>query len=176
MTTTSANNMAAASAIMLQAGLAITKVNNHQDEAKEPERYYMTSGLFSCVCVAMYETLLSPSVFEESINDGEEEFYYNTVDWADWKKALTKAAQDYLNDSVIDVLRNYGLLDIEAQDIWSPKYYNSHQDELEMSITMEANWRDIMAEKVAAWQDNEAVKRYISKNWRSCSPPIPLTG
>ena len=49
------------------------------------------------------------------------------------------------------------------------KYYNYHQDELEMSINMVAGWQQIMAEKVAAWQDNEAVMRYISKHWRSCS-------
>lgn len=169
MTTQQANNMAAASAIMLQAGQAITGSNNHQQEQKEPERYFMTSGLFSCVCVAMYETLLSPQVFEEHMNDDEEEFYYDTVDWDDWKKALTEAAQDYLDDTVIDVLRDYGLLGIKAQDIWSPKYYNYHQDELEMSINMVAGWQQIMAEKVAQWQDNEAVKRYISKHWRSCS-------
>lgn len=169
MTTQQANNMAAASAIMLQAGQAITGSNNHQQEQKEPERYFMTSGLFSCVCVAMYETLLSPQVFEEHMNDDEEEFYYDTVDWDDWKKALTEAAQDYLDDTVIDVLRDYGLLGIKAQDIWSPKYYNYHQDELEMSINMVAGWQQIMAEKVAAWQDNEAVMRYISKHWRSCS-------
>ena len=169
MTTQQANNMAAASAIMLQAGQAITGSNNHQQEQKEPEHYFMTSGLFSCVCVAMYETLLSPQVFEEHMNDDEEEFYYDTVDWDGWKKALTEAAQDYLDDTVIDVLRDYGLLGIKAQDIWSPKYYNYHQDELEMSINMVAGWQQIMAEKVAAWQDNEAVKRYISKHWRSCS-------
>lgn len=170
MNTQQANNMAAASAIMLRAGQAITIANSkRQNEAKEPEVYNMASGLFPCVCVAMYETLLSPQVFEENLNDGEDEFCYDTVDWDDWKKALTEAAQDYLDDTIIDILRDYGLLNIEACSIWSPQYYNYHQDELIMDVTMQKDWQKIMTEKVTEWQDCEAVKKYISKNWRSCS-------
>ena len=161
--------MAAASAIMLQAGLAITNSNRQQQATKETEVYNLSSGLFPCVCVAMYETLLSPQVFEENINEGEEEFCYITVDYSDWKKSLTEAAQDYLRDSIIDVLRDYGLLDIKATGIWSPTYYNYHQDELNMDVTMQKDWQKIMAAKVAAWQDREDVKAYISKHWRSFS-------
>ena len=168
MTTLQANNMAAASAIMLQAGLTITD-SSRQQAQQEPEVYNMTSNLFPCVCVAMYETLLSPQFFEDRINEGEEEFCYTTINFDDWKKALTEAAQDYLKDYIIDTLRDYGLLDIEATGIWSPKYYNYHQDELNMDVTMQKDWQKIMEEKVAIWQDCEAVKKYISKNWRSFS-------
>lgn len=164
-----ANSMAAASAIMLQAGLAITDSNRQQQAQKEPEVYNLSSGLFPCVCVAMYETLLSPQVFEDNINEDEEEFCYITVDFDDWKKSLTEAAQDYLRDSIIDVLRDYGLLDIKAASIWSPLYYNFQQDELIMDVTMQQDWQNIMAAKVAEWQDREDVKEYISKNWRSFS-------
>ena len=173
-----ANSMAAASAIMLQAGQAITASIGNQaitarqesdSEADGSEVYNMTSGLFPCVCVAMYETFLSPSFFEQNMNDGEEDFYYDTVDFDDWKKSLTEAAQDYLNDSIIDVLKDYGLINIEAVEIWSPKYYNYHQDELVMDVTMQQDWQKIMAEKIASWESCEAVKKYISKNWRSFS-------
>ena len=102
------------------------------------------------------------------------QFYYDTVDFDDWKKSLTEAAQDYLNDSVIDVLRNYGLIDIKALEIWSPKYYNYHQDELVMDITMQKDWQRIMAEKVAVWQANDDVKKYISKYWHSYSGYVNL--
>lgn len=169
MTTLQANNMAAASAIMLQAGLAIADSNRQQQAAKESEVYNLSSGLFPCVCVAMYETLLSPQFFEDNINEGEEEFSYITVDFDDWKKSLAEAAQDYLKDSIIDVLRDYGLLDIKATGIWSPTYYNFNQDELIMDVTMQQGWQSIMAAKVAAWQDREDVKAYISKHWRSFS-------
>lgn len=178
-----ANSMAAASAIMLQAGQAITASIGNQaitarqeptSEAGDCEVYNMTSGLFPCVCVAMYETLLSPQVFEESINDGEEEFYYDTVDFDDWKVKLTEAAQDYLDDSVIDSLRNYGLIDIKALDIWSPKYYNYHQDELEMTITMQKDWQKIMAEKIEAWRGRQDVEKYISEYWHSYSGYVNL--
>lgn len=170
-----ANSMAAASAVMLQGGQQFIEhvlnqaPTSRQEADKEPEVYNMTSGLFSCVCVAMYETMLSPQFFEQNMNDGEEEFFYDTVRMEDWKKSLTKAAQDYLNDTIIDVLRDYGLLNIEAVEIWSPKYYNYHQDELVMDVTMQQGWQRIMAAKVAQWKDCEAVKRYISKHWKSCS-------
>jgi len=147
----------------------MTTTNNNSNEV-----YNMTSGLFPCICVAMYETLLSPSVFEESINDGEEEFYYDTVDFSDWKTELTKVAQEYLNDCVIDSLRNYGLENIEACSIWSPKYYNYHQDELVMDVTMKKDWQKIMQEKIEAWRDNDDVKKYISKYWHSYSGYINL--
>lgn len=148
-----------------------TTNNNHSNNQ---EVYNMTSGLFPCVCVAMYETLLSPSVFEESINDGEEEFYYDTVNFSDWKTELTKVAQEYLNDCVIDSLRNYGLENIEACSIWSPQYYNYHQDELVMDVTMQKDWQKIMQEKIEAWRDREDVKKYISKYWHSYSGYINL--
>ena len=166
-----ADNMAAASAIMLQAVQSITDSHQGQpDGTKEPEVYNLSSGLFPCVCVAMYETLLSPQFFEDNLNEDEEEFCYATVNPDDWKKALTSAAQDYLRDSIIEPLKNYGLIDIEAADIWSPKYYNFHQDELVMDVTMQKDWQKIMAEKVEEWSvSNEAVKDYISKHWRSFS-------
>lgn len=164
----SINNMAAASAIMLQAVTAITTAHQEAQEApKEPEVYNMTSNLFPCVCVAMYGTILDPQLFEDNLNDGEEEFYYNTIDWNDWKKALTEAAQNYIDDSVIDYLQDYGVLKIEANDIWSPKYYNFHNDELCMTITMQAGWQQIMAQKVQEWKDNQAVNDYIRKYWHS---------
>jgi hypothetical protein len=164
-----ATTMAQASAIMLQAVTAITTSHQEAQEApKEPEVYNMTSNLFPCVCVAMYDTILSPQDFEERLNeDPDNEFSYCTVDWDDWKKALTEAAQDYINDSVIDYLRDYGVISIEADSIWSPKYYNFHQDELNMTISMQQGWQQIMAQKVAEWQNNEAVKKYISTYWHS---------
>ena len=164
----STTTMAQASAIMLQAVTAITTSHQEAQEAsKEPEVYNMTSNLFPCVCVAMYGTMLDPQLFEDSLNENEDEFYYNSVDWQDWKKALTEAAQDYINDSVIDYLRDYGVLKIEADRIWSPKYYNYHNDELCMNIAMQQDWLQIMIQKVQEWQDNQAVNDYIRKYWHS---------
>ena len=108
MNTLQAKNMAATSAIMLQAGLAITDSNNRQQAQQEPEVYNLSSGLFPCVCVATYETLLSPQVFEENINEGEQEFCYITVDYSDWKKSLTEAAQDYLKENENYEAWNFG--------------------------------------------------------------------
>ena len=160
--------MAQASAIMLQAVTAITTAYQEAQEApKEPEVYNMTSNLFPCVCVAMYETVLSPNFYLEYMNDGDDPYYYTTMDWSDWKTELVKVAQKYIDDNVIDCLQDYGLLKIEADHIWSPKYYNFHQDELNMTISMQQGWQQIMAQKVAEWQDNEAVKKYISTYWHS---------
>lgn len=170
MATVNVNNLAASSAVLLATLQAMTDAHkNTQDGAKEPEVYNMTSGLFPCVCVAMYETILSPTFFEEHMNEGEDEFYYNTVNSDDWEKALTEAAQDYLDDSIIDVLRNYGVLSIEAEGIWSPQYYNYNTDQLVMDITMVHDWQEIMTGKVAAWQQNDDVKSYIREHWRSYS-------
>ncbi len=170
--TTSANNMAAASAILLEAGQAvIDSVKNQAQQAagdaENSRAYYFTSNLFPCVCVAMYETILSPQMFEDDLNEGEEEFNYCTVSLEDWDSELIKVAQEYINDSVIERLKNYGLINIEATDIWHPKYYNYHNDELLMTITMQQDWQSIMAEKVAEWQNNAAVKEYISKYYHS---------
>ena len=173
-----ANSMAAASAIMLQAGQAITASIGNQaitarqepdSEADGGEVYNMTSGLFPCVCVAMYETVLSPNFFMESMNDGEDQYTYDTLDWQDWKKELTKVAQSYLDTNVIDSLKDYGLLNIEACSIWSPKFYNYSQDELVMDVTMQQGWQDIMAAKIDDWRGRQDVIDYIKKYWRSYS-------
>lgn len=156
-------------AVMLAAGQAIIEGAKNQASPKEPDVYNLTSELFPCICVAMYETILSPMVFEESLNEGEDEFRYNTVDWSDWKTELVKASQDYLDENVIDSLKNYGVLNIEACSIWSPKYYNFHQDELVMDVTMADDWHTIMEAKVREWQGRKDVTDYINNYWQSCS-------
>lgn len=163
-----ANSMAAASAIMLQAVSEIT-ATGHQDSQKEPEVYNMTSNLFPCICVAMYDTVLSPNYFLESKNESEDQYMYDTLSWDDWKTELLKVSQSYINSNVIESLKNYGLLNIEACSIWSPKYYNYHNDELVMDVTMKADWQDTMKEKIESWRDRYDVKEYISENWRSYS-------
>lgn len=163
-----ANGMAAASAIMLQAVSEIT-ATGHQESTREPEVYNMTSNLFPCICVAMYETILSPNFFLEGMNDGEDQYMYDTLSWDDWKTELVKVSQDYIDSNVIDSLRNYGLMKIEACSIWSPKYYNYNQDELVMDLTMQAGWQDIMKEKIESWRGRDDVQKYISKYWHSYS-------
>lgn len=167
------NLQAAASAVLLETLTALTGGNNYQatnkDNANEALIYDLNSNLFPCVCVAMYETILSPSFYEDSLNDGEEEFYYNTVDLDDWKKALTIAAEAYIQNNVIESLRNYGCIKIEATGIWSPKHYNYHTDELNMKVMMDANWKSLMKEHVESWRGRKNVESYIRDNWYSCS-------
>lgn len=167
-TTNNINLQAEASAIMLAAGMALTN-NNYQDHpgTQNGEVFNMNSNLLPCICVAMYDTILSPSEFESYLNDGEDEFYYDTVDWDDWKTELTKAAQDYLDEHVIENLENYGLMAIEATGIWSPKYYNYHQDELNMDVTMADNWQDTMKMKIEEWRGRQDVENYIKTYWHS---------
>ena len=136
--------------------------------------FFLNSGLFPCVCVGMYGSPLGPDSFEESINntlagDPDEEFSFYEVSFSDWCKELTLQAGEYINDNIIEPLKNYGVLSIEATGIWSPKYYNYSNDQLEMTVTMSDDWRGIMAEKVAQWQSNDEVKKYIATNWRSYS-------
>ena len=131
------------------------------------EVFNLNSNLFPCICVAMYETILSPSVFEESLNDGADQYDYYNVDFADWKTKLNKVAQDYLDEHVIDSLKNYGVISIEADGIWSPKYYNYHQDELNMNVTMAEDWKTTMQANIDAWRGREDVAEYISTYWRS---------
>ena len=81
--------MAQASAIMLQAVTAITTSHQEAQEApKEPEVYNMTSNLFPCVCVAMYETVLSPNFYLEYMNDGDDPYYYTLWTGATGKPSL----------------------------------------------------------------------------------------
>lgn len=173
MTTTAANNMAAASAVMLEGVQAVISNQQQQDQAKEPETFFLNSNLFPCIEVGMYESPLSPGEFEEQMNEIEKqdgnEFNYVTLDTADWEKELTIQADEYLQDNIIEYLENYGVLKIEATGIWSPRYYNYHNDELNMTIQMAENWRDIMKEKIEAWRGRQDVIDYIRNHWHSCS-------
>lgn len=161
------NIQAEASAIMLQAVTAIT--GQAQDEPTKDNCYKLSSGLLPCCCVAMYNTIISPENIEQNLNDGEEEFCYCTINFDDYKKTLAEAAQDYINDNIIDSLRNYGLINIEAMGISSPKYYNYSTDELIMAVTMVEDWKTIMQEKIDAWRGCNDVERYIAEHWHSYS-------
>lgn len=133
------------------------------------EVYNMSSNLFPCICVAMYETVLSPNFFLDSMNEGEDQYCYDTLNWQDWKTELTKVSQDYIDEQVIESLRNYGVLKIEACSIWSPKYYNYNTDELIMDITMDPSWKDTMVKSVESWHNNSDVEKYIKTYWHSYS-------
>ena len=177
------NIQAESSAVMLAALQAVTG-NIQQDPSaglQEPQQqhengevYNMTSGLFPCVCVAMYETLLSPQYFEESLNEDDDPYCYTSLNFDDWKKNLTKVAGNYIQHNVIESLRNYGCMAIDACSIWSPKFYNYYTDELVMDITMQQGWQNIMKEKIDLWRNRADVNSYISKNWHSYSGYVNL--
>ena len=146
-----------------------TTVNN----ISNGEKFYLNSGLLPCIEVGMYESPLSSMHFEDRENemnrqDGDE-YTYCKVNQEDWEKELTEAANDWLQDNVIDVLGDYGCMAIEGTGIWSPRYYNFDTDRLEMTVTMADGWRDIMAEKIASWRGNKEIEKYICDHWHSCS-------
>ena len=137
------------------------------------EKFYISSALLPCICVAMYNSPLDSGEFEDRANEINRQdgdiYTYCVVSQDDWKKDLVAHANDYLQEHIIDVLRNYGVISIEGTGIWSPKYYNFHTDQLEMTVTMAENWRSMMAEHIATWRGRQDVEKYICDHWYSYS-------
>ncbi len=136
-------------------------------QAGDIKKYDLNSNIFPCICVAMYETILDPAYVKERENEGLDDFYYITFNRDDYKKEMLLQAQEYINDRIISCLKNYGLESIETSDIDSPKYYNYRNDELDMVVSMQAGWKNIMLANIEKWRDSEKINKFISKEWKS---------
>lgn len=140
------------------------------------ESFNLNSELFPCVSVAMYGTELSPVEYESDqcnsmAYDRETLFNYYHLDYDTWKQEILERATVFIKDNVLPRFKKYGVNDIQVEKIWSPRYYNFHNDELEFTVYMESDWRATMHRYLDEFRRSQSDKfvDYILKHFHSCS-------
>ncbi|MBO4719991.1 MAG: hypothetical protein J5658_08970 [Prevotella sp.] len=137
------------------------------------ESFAISSNLFPCVYVGMYESLLSPTRYEEDMSncmcDDEHPFSYTVVDNDTWRKEIVKCATNFINENVVPMMKKYGLESIDVEKIHSPQYYNFESDCLYFTVNMAANFRELMHKYLAEFRKDEKFEKYIEEHWYSHS-------
>ena len=136
--------------------------------------FSISTALFPCVEVSMYESVLSSGKFAEERAAGEGKFVYVVVDDVAWDNQLAECADDYIQERVLPVLTKYGVKAIKGLNISSPKYYNFETDRLEMSVTMKRGWECTMKKYMQNFKNESVLQKYIKDHFCSCSGFISL--
>lgn len=137
------------------------------------ESYAISSNLFPCVFVGMYETGLSSTKYEEDMSscycDSEHPFSYVTVDQERWELEIVERAGKFISERVVPMMQKYGLKDIQVEQIHSPKYYNFETDCLYFTVIMQKTWRRKMKKFLKEFRKDEKFDNYICEHYHSHS-------
>ena len=129
----------------------------------------LNSNLLPIISVAMYNSSLSPeNLFDDcSINDDKKEGYihfnsewfWNNFDNTLFVKHIQKLAKEFL-DGIIE--SNGIRIDVKCGEIYSPKFYNFANDEIDLNIKFDKR-------KVLNFAKNnkETFNDFLNKNYSS---------
>lgn len=147
----------------------LTNQKKMQTSNNHIESFSISSNLFPCVFVGMYGTRLSPSDYEESMQecyaDDEHPFSYFTVDRDKWELEIIDRAGDFIDEHVVPILKKYGLDSIQVETIHSPKYYNFENDCMYFTVYMAEEWRTKMHEWLSKFRQEQKFSDYIHEHY-----------
>ena len=142
------------------------------------KRYELTSELCPLVDVGTYDTILSPSNWDDDALYNLEEDHSKAAktfacldgfDWEGYKGMLTRVSQDIIDTYAMPILRKYGVEAIKAVKVWSPMEYNFQNDQLYFDVYVADNFREIFDVCMKEFAEDEKLNDYIRKHYRSCS-------
>jgi hypothetical protein len=102
----------------------------------------LNSNLFPIVSVAMYGTFLDPdSMFDSYLIESDREegyihfdmnYFWDNFQYDKYKEFIQQTACSFINGTHTE---GFVDIEIEAGEIYSPKYYNYSNDEIDLTIT-----------------------------------------
>lgn len=135
------------------------------------ESFKISSDVFPCVSVGMYDSILSPTNHEQDVMQQEcddyHPFNYVSIDVDDWKSDILDFSRTWMEKEVIPIMNKYGVDHIRVDNIHSPKYYNFHTDELYVTVFMQDDWRSLMHNYLAAFKQSKEFQKYIDEHFCS---------
>ena len=97
------------------------------------ESFKISSDVFPCVSVGMYDSILSPTNHEQDVMQQEcddyHPFNYVSIDVDDWKSDILDFSRTWMEKEVIPIMNKYGVDHIRVDNIHSPKYYKFNTDD-----------------------------------------------
>lgn len=139
-----------------------------------------TTQLLPILDLSMYESYLSPDfVFssqrEELSYENKEE---TDFDFDEYKKAVCKLADKFIQENYAETLKKYGVLHIHCVSIHSPKFYNYDTDKGYLDLEVSDEFQFIMKGwltgscLVPGWE--AATNEWLEENLGSCSGFVSL--
>lgn len=137
----------------------------------------LNTNIFPVVDVGMYNSFLSPSLYEENEKDhyvqmhrGAAEFVcLGDFKWNRYKDAVVEAAMNYIEAYAMDRLRQYGVATIRPKGINSPKEYNFSDDSLDLYVYLTPDFDVRMRGHIADMRKNPSLQCYIEEHYWSKS-------
>ena len=141
---------------------------------KELEGYELGGSLCPLVDVGMYESLLSPSVWEDMAHENLMEDYGDTArdlvcfgnfDVEGYEKVIQEQASDIIEEYAMPILENYGVASIKVTGIWSPREYNFTTDRLEFDVYLKEDFKETFKKNMERFRKNASLQKYIEDHW-----------
>lgn len=134
----------------------------------------------TCICpvihVGTYQTLLGEPCDEDDKNSWAEVMEYpeNLVyeegfDFKKWLGYIKDEANDILQSDIISTLKPYGIEWLQATGMWSPKYYNFENDQMDFDVYLSKDFDRIFHENMAKFRENPSLQEYIEDHYWSRS-------
>lgn len=138
------------------------------------EKFEISSNLFPCVLVDTYESELSIYNFE--VSSSSDPFAYACADYDEYLRCIENAANDWIQWTILPMMKKYGVEKIVTDGIHQPSYYNYETDRLDFTVKMSDGWRETMHR----WLDefgksgDDKYGKFINAHYRSRSGFISL--
>lgn len=137
-------------------------------------RLELCGSLCPLVDVGMYESIISPSYWEDCARDNLIEDYgdaglqlacFGDFDWDGYKKVVQSHAADIIDEYAMPILNDYGIAAIKVVGIYSPREYNFTTDELNFDVYLSEDFDAKFAENMKRFRKNPSLQKYIEDHW-----------
>ena len=135
------------------------------------KEFELSSDLFSCIDVTMYESELdSRNVLEnEGCDDSIGAFEYQDIDCKKWEDIVLGSAISWMESEVLPVMEKYGVERFSDYSLHHPREYNFATDRLYFTVHMKEGWERTMAHWLSEFRRNPMFQKFINDNYTSRS-------
>lgn len=140
--------------------------------------YELNSGILPIVDIGMYESILSPNIWDDDALEnlhgeygdaGHDLACLGDFDTEEYEKKVVSAAMGVIEDYAMLILEQYGVAAIKNGRVWSPKYYNFETDNLDFTVYLTDDFMDKFHENMKRFRTNPFLQKYIEDHWWSRS-------
>ena len=156
--------------------VTIDQIFKKPEDVEQLEYLNLSTGICPIIHVGTYNTILGDPCDGDDMTSWAESkdyppslVYEDSFDFKKWKEYIQREANDILQSDILQALKPYGIEWLEATGMWSPKYYNTSNDELDFNVYLSKDFDRIFHENMEKFSKNPSLQKYIEDHYWSRS-------
>ena len=156
--------------------VTIDQIIKKPEDVEQLEYLNLSTGICPIIHVGTYNTILGNPCDGDDMTSWAESkdyppslVYEDSFDFKKWKEYIQREANDILQSDILQALKPYGIEWLEATGMWSPKYYNTSNDELDFNVYLSKDFDRIFHENMEKFSKNPSLQKYIEDHYWSRS-------